>query len=274
MTKQWTLDKGWTDIKDTKEKVDVLENNKEKLRVDFDVYKSKSYDYGYVEKFLSYKGEKTPHKAIIKNGEYIGIVGRCYSLIQNELVLSKVESIAKERNLQLNTMYYGWRMYCILTDVNNEVGVVVSNSVDGTVALRCDALVISDTYNSLIVGSKIRNIYRRHSANLTVNNLHKEIEEIHNSAIKYKSILEKLSNFDIDNYSDTLKDLFKNSNIPEVYSRGLLGYYYIGNKPTVKEVYENICNRIWSKDNDFRTKISLYRKVNDCFFTLGIIDTI
>jgi len=249
-------------------------NNKEKLSIDFEVYKKTKLVYGFEEKFLAHEGVKTGSKAIIKNNQYVNIVGSHYKLIPNEDVLSIVTNIAINKGLQMKPMNYDWRLYCILSDQQHGVGIIVSNSVDASVALRCDAMIsnIGNTY-TILVGKKIRNIYRRHSANLKINDLDKEISNILRSAIEYKEVLGKLKDYDITEYIAPLRELFK-ANLPEIYYRGLLNSFYIGKPETVLSVYETIAQRIWNKNTDMKTKMTLYHKLNDCILSIGIIDSL
>jgi len=245
--------------------------SREKLLVEFDVEKTISRKYGYQEKLLTYRGSDTRYKAIIKDGTLCAILGRYYKLIPNEEVLKIAQEISIARNLDLMFFSYGWRLYCILTD--GSLGVMVSNSVDGTIALRCDAVLQLKRGIAILAGTKVSNIYRRHSKTLSIEDLDQEIAEIYNVSKRYKQWLEKLDDYSYVDYYDTLHELLTR-NLPKVYTDGLLHRYYIGKPFTIKEIYERIANRIWSRDTDIRTKITLYKKLNDVIMTLGVVDVL
>jgi hypothetical protein len=251
----------------------VKEPTIEKLGIDFEVYKRNNLAYGIQEKYLQYEGKKIGAKAIIKNEIFVNIVGRMYKVIPNEDVLTHLTKVSTEQKLSIDTFYYGWRMYSTLTDEENKVGIIVSNSIDGTVALRCDAMLQNDTSYSILVGTKIKNIYRRHSANLEISKLSDEINSIHDMAIDYKAELSKLDNYAMKDYAEPLKALLE-ANLPDIYSKGVLSTLVIGRPPTVKDCYETISNRIWNRDIDMKTKLLLFKKLNDIIMSIGIVEAL
>jgi hypothetical protein len=245
-----------------------------KLLVEFDVEKTIPREFNYEEKLLRFKGSNIRYKAITKQGTLAAIVGRFYTLVPNEEVVGHIETIAKEKNLQLETLYYDWRMYCLLKDVENGVGVMVSNSVDGTIALRADSMIRNENSYTILVGTKIKNIYKRHSSNLTVGELSKEVDEVYKTALEYKTVLAKLNDYKFLDYYDGIKSLIESSKIPEIYTKGVLIKYWINKEPTIKEMYETISQRIWVKPNDMRTKLILFKKLNDIILSIGIINAL
>jgi len=272
MTKTWKYGEGWIDTNNKPVKSDSKEDL-EKLNIEFVVERTVNYPYEYQEKYLRFNDKRTRYKAIVQRGILAGIVGRFYKLIPNEDVITMLKKISYDKRLVIQTITYDWRIYTILLNPENNVGVLVSNSVDGTIALRVDALVkkaLEDSY-SVLVGTKIKNIYRKHSKNLTVKELSEEIDEIYEVALNYKDVLKKLDNYKLEDYFDGIKGLLEKK-LPEVYTQGLFYRGLTIGKPisTLKDVYENVSNRIWKRNTDIRTKINLYRILNDAVMSLGI----
>jgi len=267
-----------------KKQEEIKEPVREKLQVEFEVEKTVKHPYGYEEKFLLYDNKRTGHKAIIQNAILANIVGRLYKLIPNEDVITKVTQLATEKNLSLNIETYDWRVYCILFDTVNRVGIMVSNGVDGTVALRVDALIENEyTKNSynIMVGNKwssnkeIRNVYRKHSANLEIADLSIEMDTMLKTAIEYREELKKLDSHYFHDHFDTIKGLFENVKMPDIYTKEVMVKFWIGSKPSLRDIYEKISAKIWNKkENDMRTKIQLFKKLNDVMMMWNVVDEI
>jgi hypothetical protein len=257
----------------------------EKLSVEFLVEKTMTKEFGYEEKFLLHKGKdldapphKIPYKAILQNDQFASIVGRQYKLIPNEEVIEKVKEISIAKKLTYTQSNYNWRVYLALMDEERNVGILVSNSVDGTLALRVDAIVkFSHDSFSIIVGGhrKVKNIYRRHTDNLTTASLSAEITGVYENAKEFKVALEGLDTYKLSEYKEPLKEIL-GKELPEVYTAGIFNNYTsIGSKPqTVRTVYEEISRRIWKKDNDVKTKLSLYKKLNDAIASVAALDVL
>jgi len=238
----------------------------EKLLVEFDVERTIPREYGYEEKLLKFRGNNTKYKAIVKDGKLVAIVSRNYKLIPNEKVKEILKELAIKYNLNLLSLDYGYRTYNILS--KKDIGVMISNSVDGTIALRVDACLKLQGW-AIIVGKQVRNLYKKHSRNLSVADLDKEIFTILEVSKEYRGWIDKLSEFKLKDYIKSLQALAKV--IPKVYTKGLDAYALLFPDMTLKRVYEIISTRIWSRDTDIRTKISLYKKLNDVIMGIGVM---
>ena len=281
--KNWTLD-DWkkhnvVSVQSPKPKKKVDIDNLEKFNVEFLVERNvRTEPYGYVEKYLRFRKSKTKYKAIVKDGVLAGIVGRLYKLVPNEKIEEMIKKIAVDKKLITNIRTYEWRIYFTLVNPESNVGVIVSNSVDGSIALRVDAIVKIPLQNGycMMVGWRkatkyLSNIYRKHSKNLSIKDLSKEIDEIYDVALKYKSFLLKLDDYKMSDYYDEISSILSR-NLPIVYTDGLFfkGFRIGKGITTIKELYEKVSYRIWNRPTDIRTKINLYKKLNDSIVVLGI----
>jgi len=59
--------------------------------------------------------------------------------------------------------------------------------------------------------------------------------------------------------------------IPKIYTKGIEAYPFFNPDFNLKQVYEIISTRIWSRNTDMRTKILLYKKLNDIFMGIGVM---
>jgi len=235
------------------------------LRVEFNVIETIERPYGYQEKIIQYRDNPSKYKAIIKDGDLVAILGRRYKLVPNEQVIDITRDISEALNLDFFYYTYRWRVYCILRD--NEVGVMVINSVDGTESLKCDALFYSNDIG-IIPPRSITNVYRRHSESLEVNELYDIIPEVLNNSRDYKNWFEDLSNYKVSDYLSSLKEMV--TVLPKKYRNGCLEYVYFNPEYSIKDMYELIARRIWSNDIDMRTKINLYKSLNQIVAALGL----
>lgn len=241
----------------------------EKLLVEFDVEKTISREYQYEEKLLRFRGNNTRYKAIVKDGTLVAIIGRNYKLIPNEKVKKILKSLAAKYNLNLKVIEPPWRLYAILS--KGDMGVLISNSVDGTIALRADACLKLKGW-AILVGSKVKTLYKKHSRKLTILDLDKEIITILAVAKKYRQWIEKLKDLKLADHVEPFKALAES--MPKVYTDGILSYRFFNPDLNMKQVYETISTRIWSRETDMRTKITLFKKLNDIFMGIGVILTI
>ena len=245
-----------------------VEKKNETLTVEFEVLKTFTKPYGFEEKLIRFRGSDTRYKAITKNKQLVAILGRFYQLIPNEDVEDKVRTLAAKDNMEIQIIPQDWRLYALLK--SNDVGVMVSNSVDGTTALRCDAILYNNGNIIMPSFKHLKNIYKKHSKELNIKDLDKEIDEIFKISKKYKEWFESLDNVKVEPYLNPLREMFKT--IPQKYIHGVLEGYYFNNSMSLKQVYEKLSSRIWQEDTDIRTKITLFRKINDCLAAIGVVD--
>jgi len=178
-------------------------------------------------------------------------------------------SLAKKNGFSMFITEPDWRLYIFLA--KGSTGVLISNSVDGTIALRVDAIICFRNYFSILVGRRVQNIYRRHTKTLSVEHLEKEINEIYNASKRYKAWVDSLFYIGIEKYIKPLKSMLEES-FPKVYYQGIFGKYYFYKRMNLKDFYEELARRIWSRDTDIRTKIALYKKLNDMIMSLGVVE--
>jgi len=245
----------------------------EKLVVEFGVEKEVKRNYGYVEKYLTHNGESTQYKAIVKDGELLAIVSRRYTLIENERIIDICKRIADIHGL---TMEYvkpegGTRVHVFLEQENK--GVVVHNSVDGSYALRIDAVVkLSPAVRTIVKMRDVEQVYKKHfgSAKIVVDDMDKIVSEILKKADDFKYFLEKLDQTDAaDHYEELviLEDL-----LPKKYvSRALQLITHktlSGDSITLRRIYERIASDIWTADIDMKTKVQYFDNLNQVMFAI------
>jgi len=244
----------------------------EKLIVEFEVENEIERNYGYVEKFLAFRGESTPYKAIVKNGTLLAIVSRRYHLIENERIVEICRRIAEKHGFVFDYVDGLTRVHIFLD--RGDVGVAVHNSVDGSFALRVDATVkIGNTTKAIFRIKDVKQVYKKHfgSAKIVVDDLEKIINEIVNKAEDFKYFIEKLETMQAKNYEEELKML--EDLLPKKYVAKVLQtakYRTLnGRAMTLKEVYERIATDIWSADIDMRTKINYFDNLNQVMFAIA-----
>lgn len=121
----------------------------EKLQVEFEV-ESEDFrwnEYGIVEKYLNYDGERTKFKAIVKENRLVNLVSKRYTVIPNELLIEDVvplierfgyeqlDSLAKDIAVVRYMQYF---IKPKLEKVDNEgikLGMLLRNSIDGSLSL-------------------------------------------------------------------------------------------------------------------------------------------
>jgi len=238
----------------------------EKIVVEFDVEKTIEREYGYQEKLLKYKGSDTKYKGIVKDGKLIAILGRGYKLIPNEAVEAEIKRL---QNFSVSEKAEKWRKYWLLEKEGEYVAVLVVNSVDGSEALKVIACIPSE--HSILVGSKLQNVYRRHTPKADLSDLGEIIDEMMNTAVGYKQWLAKLDLVEAEDNIEVLEMLAEE--MPKKYVEKALatakaGQTLGGSKFTLKMFYECVAKKIWNAEVDMRTKVRLYRLLNDCMFSI------
>lgn len=245
------------------------------LNVEFEVEKTVNREHGFQEKSLRFRGGDTRYKGIVKDNQLVAILGRNYKLIPNEDVVLAVQKIGAKNGYMCGSKYEGWKLFEWIWSKNgkDEVkdGVIVVNSVDGTVALKCIAITSFSGYTAILVSSRIQNIMRRHTkkAVSNIDDLEFEINTVMAESTKYGEWLSKMGTLRANDHFDTLKVLF--DKLPKVYVKGLqnaVEYKTFGD-PTVKDIYECVAKRIWSADLKMVTKMAYYRLLNDVVFVIA-----
>jgi len=238
-----------------------------KLVVEFEVEREVEREYNYAEKFLKYKGDTIPYKAIVKDGEFLAIVGRNYKLIPNE----QIEKIVKEycekkgykyEDIKSRTRYHGFV-------VKNDVGIVVHNSVDATIALRIDVIV--DVGEESYAVFRVRDVYRRHTkhSGSLVAHLNAIMDAVLSKAEEYRDWLNELDKYRARHYLQALKEGLEI--LPKKYYIDVLRraeYGFDGDGLTLRDVYSDISKRIWASNANMLTKLTLYEKLNELMFVI------
>ena len=241
----------------------------EKLRVEFEVEGTIKHKYGYEEKLLRFRGRKTKYKAIVKDGRLVAIVSRRYKLIPNEDVRKEVLKLAFEKGFQVAERHSLWRLYFFLC--KGDTGVMVSNSVDGSIALRVDAVVsLNGDVFIPATGNIVQNIYRKHTENLKIAGLSEAIDEVYEASKKFRSLIDGLFKYKVRDYSEQLKTLLEP--LPEIYTKGVISRFYASG--TIKDLFEEIARRIWASNTEIETKRAYYRHLNNIILAMGVVDLI
>lgn len=241
------------------------------LLVEFEVEKEVKKDYGYVEKYLMYRGQKIPYKAIVKNGKLLAIVSRRYQLIENERVVEICSEIAKRLGLSISVQDYEVSVHVFLDDAEREIGVVVHNSVDGSLALKIDATVNLGA-SKTIFRINTEQVYNKHykSALNVLRDLDGIITTVLEKAEDFKYFIDELAKMSAKDYHEdlqVLEELLPKRYVEDVLRSVQYNLYRI--PPSLKTVYERIANRIWSSNINMKTKISYFDKLNQFMFALA-----
>lgn len=242
----------------------------ETLKVEFEVEKTILRENNYQEKLLKFRGGDTRYKGIIKDDKLVAILGRNYKLITNEAVENAIVAISGKNGFRCGGKYEGWKIFDWVWSSNGRDGVMVANSVDGTIALRCIAIQNISTHTGILVSNKIQNIYRRHTkkAISTTEGLEEEICAVMLESRKYGEWLQRMGNLKAKENMETLKVLF--DELPKEYTKGLDNMFTFKTfgEPTVKDVYECIAKKIWNADIKMTTRLIYYRVLNDVIFII------
>lgn len=208
-----------------------------------------------------------PYKAIVRNGQLLAIVSRGYKLIENEKVEQAVKRIAEKHGLQMNVLRQGGRIHITLVD-NEGNGVMVHNSVDGSMALRVDAVVKVNGSVSVIFRTRnVENVYRKHTKNIDqlVKDIEKVVESVRNAISVYKEFITTMENVNVREHVDAimqLEELLPKRYVRPITARVKLGMY---DGLTLKEVYQMLAKEIWSSKVDMRVKLQRFDTLNEAF---------
>jgi hypothetical protein len=247
--------------------------SKEVLKVEFEVESTVDRDSGFQEKLLKFRGSDTRYKGIVKDNQLVAILGRNYKLITNNTVKNAVHQISIINGYHGGFTEEGWKMFVHAWHPNGKDGVLVANSVDGTLALRCFAIQNIAGHTGVLVTNKIQNVMRRHTkkAVSTQEGLAEEIEAVMVESQRYGNWLNKMQNIPVKVALDTLVLLL--DKLPKEYTKVLRNMidFKTFSEPTVKDVYESIAKKIWASDTKMVTKLQYYRELNDVvFIVVGI----
>jgi hypothetical protein len=242
----------------------------ETLNVEFEVEETNDCEYGYQEKYLRFHGGNTRYKGIVKDGKLVAILGKNYKLITNETVDKAVRIISDLCGYRCESKHEGWKLFDSLWNYNGKEGVMVVNSVDGTVSLKCIAILNIKGHTGVLVGKNVKNINRRHTKKsvTTEEGLSEEIKVIMEESVRYSEWLGKMSFLKVKDNMEVLKVLF--GKLPKDYVKGLemMTTFKTFVEPTVKDVYEAISQKIWGADTKMVTKMTYYRTLNNLMFII------
>ena len=121
----------------------------EKLQIEFEVEKTeeKWREYGISEKYLTYQGEQTRFKGIVKAGKLVNLVSKRYTVIPNELLIEEVVPLIERFGYEqvdspakgiVSARYMQYFVKPKLERVDNEgvkLGMLLRNSIDGSLSL-------------------------------------------------------------------------------------------------------------------------------------------
>lgn len=232
----------------------------EKLVVEFEVDLSVKREYGYEEKYLSYKGETTPYKAIIRNGNLIAIVSRRYKLIENERL---VETLKNLDGFDFDYIYSGsnrTRIHILLKKGN--MGLIIHNSVDGSLALRVDGLVYVKGVPLVLLLNRSdlsALVYKKHTKNVEemCKNLTKVITNLYEMVNKYVEWLETIKSETIDEiFIEWIQEKLPKKDVSTLVSRWKYGMH-----TTIEDAISILSSKIWGSNSDFTTKLEKYRQL-------------
>jgi len=245
-----------------------VEKVEERLLVEFGVEENIERKYGYEEKLLRFKGESIPYKAIVKNGELKAIVSRKYRLITNEEVIDIVRAWARSRGYEYNVDVNGNKVFVLVK--NEDIGVLVGNSIDGTMGLFVDAVIYTNGVPLILRMSndvkELKQVKKKHfrSAEGVMENLMGMLSEVIDECKEYKAWLRDMGKVKVKDVKDDVKELF--SLMPKKYVADVIKrveYSFDNGHLTLAHVYEDIARRIWSADTQMTTKIHLFRELNE-----------
>jgi hypothetical protein len=245
--------------------------SKEIMNVEFEVESTINKECGFQEKIIRFRGGDTRYKGIVKEGVLVAILGKNYKLITNESVEKAVQNISAINDYYCGGKYEGWKIFDWVWSKNGKHGVMVANSVDGTIALKCIAIQkLKGNHVGVLVTNKIRNVQRRHTkkAVSSVEDLESEVGAVMDESLKYGEWLSKMGALKARDAMDTLRVLC--DKLPKDYTKGLslMTTFRTFGEPTVKDVYEMIAQKIWSADTKMVTKLTYYRVLNDLMFII------
>jgi hypothetical protein len=252
--------------------------NGKTFTVSFDIDKKVEHPFGYVEVYLRYNGEKSPYKAIVKDGRLMAIVKRGYKLIPHELVeryMLAVEGLRVARKED-----YGSRVYWeIEVEKDKEVRLLVVNSADGSHALMVQTIFVVDNVKILVprvkskkVASEMRKVHKK-SAKV------EELPVVIGETLKASRGMKDLVFKAFDQPAAGFKEVWDMvvEMIPEKYTRAIMARLYGARENlTVGDVYKDMMRKIWASDTDMRTKLTFINHMNDALWIIadavGVVD--
>jgi hypothetical protein len=252
--------------------------NGETFTVSFDIDKKVEHPFGYVEVYLRYNGEKSPYKAVVKDGKLMAIVKRGYKLIPHELVEKYM--LAVEGLKIVNKDDYGSRVYWeVEVENDKEVKLMVINSVDGSHALMVQTIFVVDDVKILVprvkskkVASEVKKVHKKSAK---VEELSTVIRETLKASKGIKDMVFKAFDQPAAGFKDVWDMVVEM--IPEKYTRMVMARLYGAKENlTVGDVYKEMMRKIWASDTDMRTKLTFINHMNDALWIIadavGVVD--
>ena len=245
--------------------------NERTFTVSFDIDKKVDHPFGYVEVYLRYNGEKSPYKAIVKDGKLMAIVKRGYKLIPHELVERNI--LVVEGLRMANKDDYGSRVYWeVEVENDKEVRLLVVNSVDGSHALMVQTIFIADNVKILVPRVKSKKIASEmkkvHKKSAKVEELPMVIRETLKASKGIKDMVFKAFDQPAAGFKDVWDMVVEM--IPEKYTRMVMARLYGAKEDlTVGDVYKEMMRKIWASDTDMRTKLTFINHMNDALWIIA-----
>lgn len=242
-----------------------------KVVLEFDVEKVEEVGHGIEVKYLRHFGERVPYKAVLKDGQFVAIVGSRYVVIPNERIIEAVERIAKDRGYEIERIQKDdVRRVHIFVRVDDGVGFVVHNSIDMSMALMVN-LVLKVGNARTIIRTNLNNVYRKHTKSVEqlVDELDNTIENVVDGAAEFKEFLARTRSVKAKDVIEGLEELAKI--LPKKYTEPAVARAKIGldrDMITLGDIYEQIANEIWKANVDMRTKLQRYKVLNEAMAML------
>lgn len=247
---------------------------------------SKDYGYGYYGRQLYYNGNRMNFMAICHVDEElpIDIVSTNHRFIPHE----ELESQLKKNEFQIDNILYSWnkrRAYFFLP-ASDEAGVIVTNSIDRSMAINVYAYV----GKSVLVGknngkmsqvavqsgksvnfSKFSRIYRMHTKGFDMKEFIEGVNNVMDSTKEFEYMWNGLYEIPVQKAIDFFDDV-KNK-IPKKYCLKFIEQITQKTEMSLGELYEKMCNALWSNSKmDEKTKIMYYGEVNDATFACWLVE--
>jgi hypothetical protein len=239
--------------------------------------------YGIEQIPIKLNGEDTTHRVLAKHGEFVGIVGKHYRVLPNELALELADESARLTNMQPVTgildsamgykgmNYFNdnqhviqnkWKMHAFYdtgreVDINGgglKLGVALHNSIDGSMGFNvgiftfryiCSNMVFVGFKGASLQGQTLDYLYGRHTQSLR-----KLIDELQ---VRIMTIMEK-AHLIVDAYEEMARvkateELIKKIRASRISDKVLPEYMKLEELQlkdlTQWNVYNDITEAIW-----------------------------
>ncbi|AQQ75555.1 hypothetical protein JDFR1000234_80 [uncultured archaeal virus] len=233
------------------------------LMVQFGVEKEVVRDFGYKELFLTYRGERTPYKGIIKDGELLAIVSRRYYLFENERLLRVLRTFSELYSAPMRIIAQTKTQVYVELKKTDSYTLLVQNSVDGTEALKVWYAYKIGEYPIPIVSKHL--LYMKHIG-ARIGEVERELPEI--LSVFMNSIEQVLLPFVHILPREVTKEQLeevKDIGIPDKYLSGLTLHTLTGNL-TVGKLLARVSRKLWRENIKMVTRKRYFKLLLDLIF--------